>query len=292
MSLPGQFHFGGRTLGGRYQLKARVTDGHEGVLYRGHDEKSGAPVAVRLVWSESLMPGALMSFSHPRVERVLDIGQEDGQAYVVREWLDGAFLYDELDVNPLGAARILSLMSAVCEGVAALHAAGRTHGRLDTRKVFVGRPGSPLELAGESVKLAGALDVRDSDDVAACVTLYKVLIQDGAPEPLRSIAVAKWTSAAELGAACEACLAGLTAEQMNHVGTRAPRPAPPPITGPMPTNWSPPPPRPKFEYLSIARVTNPGLAAQPPKAPEKPRVFVAIAALLAALGALAWWWLR
>jgi serine/threonine protein kinase len=262
MGLPPQFHWGGRVLADRYPLEARVASGAHGVLYRGRDRNGGALVAAKLLHSrqpgdESQLP-SLLAAQHPRLGRVLDVGTSDGQPFVVSEWQDGYFLLDETLAGPLAPQRILTLLRSICDGLAALHGAGQAHGAVKIGNVAVGWPASATASAGDEVRLCDPLlpgwtmgetrPTADQDVAAAVEILRRLLADEGAPEPLRQLAVQKHTSAADLGSACQACLQQLPVEVQNlPLVRKPPQPVAPPAVR-MPTNWSPPPPPREFRY--------------------------------------------
>src|ERR1700761_2524480 len=92
----------GRLLSGRYRLDAVIGNGGMGVVWRGHDELLSRDVAVKeVIWPphlteqerqlacrrairEAQMAGRL---SHRNVVRIYDIVEEDGNPFIVMEFL-------------------------------------------------------------------------------------------------------------------------------------------------------------------------------------------------------------
>src|SRR5438034_2308309 len=66
--------------------------------------------------------------SHPRLVTVFDCGTEDGTAFIVMELVAGRTLRQVLDeAGPLPPGEAVAVAVAVCEGLAAAHAAGLVH---------------------------------------------------------------------------------------------------------------------------------------------------------------------
>jgi hypothetical protein len=278
MARPPQFHMGGQKVG-PFLLESLQYHGDHGPLYRA---SAGEKVyAVKLLNSRlgKENPRTLekwKALEHRRVARVVAVGESDGQPYVAGEWLDGGFLNDELELNPLAPQRILMLIRAIAEGLKVLHSLELAHGNLKAENVFVGSPESSASIWVDEVKLLdpALLGWTDAEkktpagDVAACKELLRRMISDGegAPPPAMS-ALFDAKSAAELEAACTACYEQLSEPERTSVRVRKPIEAPPPMPMPMPTNWSPPPQRPQFVYTPITPrppITNPS----PPPPPD------------------------
>jgi hypothetical protein len=215
MATPRQYQLTGATLADRYDV-GRSRPGRVGV-YDGYDRQTGALVTIAIESGFPVVDAAafarLAALDHPHVARLLAVGAEPHFRYVVGELVDGFFLDEELAAGPIGAARIAAIMAAVTDGVAALHAHGLWHGEVDTRAVYVGRPASASDTEVSAVKLTSTQLAFErpagARDADACRALHDVLCAD---RPI------------------------------------GPTAAPPMMTLPMPTNWSPPPPARTFAH--------------------------------------------
>src|SRR5919199_425077 len=99
----------GETFDGRYRLEEFAGMGSFGAVYRAVSTRVGRTVAVKILkpdladdeaagarelfQREALTAGRL---SHPHIVAVTDVGEHEGFAYMVIEWLDGRTLEQEM----------------------------------------------------------------------------------------------------------------------------------------------------------------------------------------------------
>jgi hypothetical protein len=136
----------GEMLAGRYRLDeclAEYPRTHR-TLWRGTDAVLNRQVAVELRVpggegaAEFLATAITVSrIVHPAVIGVYDAVDEGARAYVVREWVRGASLASEVRDTPMAPERAVAVARSVVEGIAALHAAGATHGNVNPNSVLI-----------------------------------------------------------------------------------------------------------------------------------------------------------
>ena len=135
-----------------YQLIAPVGRDHDTVIYRARDLKLERDVAVKLLSpEESANATARERFrreahiaslvTHPAICAVHDSGEENGQAFVVSELLEGQPLDEILRAGPLPPDRLLDLAIQLVDGIAAVHRRGIVHGNIKPSNVFVTEDG-------------------------------------------------------------------------------------------------------------------------------------------------------
>jgi hypothetical protein len=121
----------------------------------------------------------------PHLLRVLDCDDEDGTTWVVNEWGDGISLDLMLQQGTLPPSRAAWLTREVAEAIAAGHARGVAHGRLNPEAVLVTHAGA-VKLIGYVVDaslqhprppdpLYGELDDREADVINLAGILYAAL---------------------------------------------------------------------------------------------------------------------
>ncbi|WP_239014494.1 serine/threonine-protein kinase [Archangium violaceum] len=139
----------GPLFAGRYALLRMLGRGGMGTVYQARDSLVGDVVALkRLELGEDAGPDAIERFSrevrlarritHPHVARMHDLGTHEGQTFLTMEFVEGEDLRTLLArERPLTAPRAARLALAVCEGLAAAHAAGVVHRDLKPANILV-----------------------------------------------------------------------------------------------------------------------------------------------------------
>ncbi|WP_309894057.1 protein kinase domain-containing protein [Archangium sp.] len=138
---------------GRYALEALIGQGGMGRVYRARDVLVGDVVALKtLELGKDPGTDAVERFrrevrlarriSHPNVARMHDLGEHAGQHYLTMEYVDGVDLRTLIArEGPLAPSRATRIALAVCEGLAAAHAAGVMHRDLKPANVLVEKGG-------------------------------------------------------------------------------------------------------------------------------------------------------
>ncbi|HEY1138740.1 MAG TPA: protein kinase [Lysobacter sp.] len=144
----------GTVLAGRFRIEAVVGIGGMGVVYRATDLALDVPVALKLLRPElAARADAFERFrqellmarqvSSPRVVRIHDLAQHEGQWLISMDFIDGEGLDRRLDrdgaMSPDDAARITRQLA---EGLAAAHARGVIHRDLKPANVLIDRDGN------------------------------------------------------------------------------------------------------------------------------------------------------
>jgi len=179
----------GTVLAGRYRLDDLLTESEGARFWRATDTILARSVAVHAVPSDDeRAPGLLeaarvsATVTDPHLLRVLDCDDEGGITWVVNEWGDGVSLDLMLQQGTLPASRAAWLTREVADAIAAGHAQGIAHGRLNPEAVLVTHAGA-VKLIGYVVDaslqrsrppdpLYGELDEREADVINLAGILY------------------------------------------------------------------------------------------------------------------------
>ncbi|MCY1008648.1 serine/threonine-protein kinase [Nannocystis pusilla] len=223
---------------GRYRLLGRLGQGGMSVVFRAQDPQLRREVAVKLLHSPRGQPDpeqlarlrreaqALGRLSHPNVVQVFEIGEADGQSFVVMELVRGATLREWLQARPRTLAEVVAMVSQAGRGLAAAHAAGIIHRDLKPENVLVGEDGrarvvdfglaranpgaadtstgsldapltksgtvlgTPAFMAPEQLRDPGRADAR-SDQFSFCVMAYEALLGERPFEDLAAVAAGR-----------------------------------------------------------------------------------------------------
>jgi serine/threonine protein kinase len=179
-------------VGGRYRLEDLLSE-HQGArFWRATDTVLARSVAVHALPSSDPRAAGVLDaarrsarVSDPHFLRVLDCDDDEGLTWVVNEWGEGASLDVMLERSTLPPTRAAWLSREVAEAIAAAHAQGLTHGRLNPESVLVTDAGS-VKVIGFVVNAAfegpapvhpayGALGAREADVIDLAGILYAAL---------------------------------------------------------------------------------------------------------------------
>lgn len=85
---------------------------------------------------------ALSTFSHPRIASVYDYGEtQDGNPYIIMEWVDGQTLSDLLRNGKLSLSRALEIIEDVAEALAEAHRHGIIHRDIKPSNIVINERG-------------------------------------------------------------------------------------------------------------------------------------------------------
>lgn len=182
----------GTVLAGRYRLEDLLVESTGAWFWRATDTVLARSVAVHAVGSDDdrapgLLEAARLSatVNDSHLLRVLDCAEEGPVCWVVHEWGEGLSLDLMLERGPLAPTRAAWLAQEVADAVAAGHAQGVPHGRLNPEAVLVTHSGSvkligyvvdaSLHHPGEPSPVYGELDAREADVIDVAGILYAAL---------------------------------------------------------------------------------------------------------------------
>lgn len=146
----------GRLIAGRYRLLSRLGHGGMGTVWRARDEIVEREVAVKEPRVPESLPErdratvyermrrearAAARLDHPAVVNVHDVAIEDGQPWIVLEFVRGRSLGDALQEGTLDAREASRIGLQVLGALNAAHEAGVLHRDVKPDNVMLGRHG-------------------------------------------------------------------------------------------------------------------------------------------------------
>jgi serine/threonine protein kinase len=123
---------------GRYDIKSLIGQGGMSTVYLGYDPRSQREVAIKILppyylhapkFRERFEREALMIalLEHPAIVPVYDMGEEDGQPYIVMRYMSGGSLSDKLKRGPIPLRECMEMYLRLAPALDTAHTRGVIH---------------------------------------------------------------------------------------------------------------------------------------------------------------------
>jgi eukaryotic-like serine/threonine-protein kinase len=132
---------------GPYEVRGWLAGGGMAGVFRAWDDRLHREVAIKLIRDRAGMPemrerlmreARLVSgLTHPNICTIFDIGEQDGELYLVLELLEGETLRERIAAGPVPLEEMVRIAREVADALALAHSRGVVHRDIKPANIFL-----------------------------------------------------------------------------------------------------------------------------------------------------------
>ena len=139
----------GQKINERYEIVASIGEGGMANVYLAHDAILDRNVALKVLRGDlennekfirrfQREAKSVSDLSHPNIVEVYDVGEEEGQHYIVMEYIDGKTLKQLVQKRgALTVAEVIDIMAQITDGLTQAHAAYIIHRDIKPQNIMI-----------------------------------------------------------------------------------------------------------------------------------------------------------
>ncbi|MBD3240908.1 MAG: protein kinase [Chitinivibrionales bacterium] len=140
----------GNTINSRYRVLGKIAEGGTSTVWRARDAAQGEDVAVKILRGDRISrrvediirfrkeATTAARLDHQNIVKTTEIGQHEGQHYIVMELVSGTSLQNELDKGTTFTLdEALLILAGVCNALEYVHALGVVHRDLKPANIMI-----------------------------------------------------------------------------------------------------------------------------------------------------------